>query len=111
LYLECRSSHGAFDFVLDVDFEIAPDRFPQATFKDGTTAEYGSHLDAYEYLLQEEQNVVVQHFMSTGDQYILNGQAGGVGPNANAENLSFRQSHGGPRSAGIPPSISSDERK
>jgi hypothetical protein len=111
LYLECRSAHGAFDFVLDVEFEISDDRFPQATFKDGTTAEYGSHLGAYEYLLQDEQNVLVQHFMSTGDQYVISGQAGAVGPNANAENLTFRQSHGDSRSAGDPPSISSDERR
>jgi hypothetical protein len=111
LYLECRSSHGVFDFVLDVEFEISHDRFPQATFKDGTTAEYGSHLGAYEYLLREGQQVLVQHFMSTGDQYVINGQAGAVGPNANSENLTFRQSRGDSMSADDPPSISSDERR
>ena len=111
LYLECRSSHGVFDFVLDVDFEISRDRFLQATFNDATTAEYGSHAGAYEYLLQEEQKVVVQHFMNTGDQYIINGQAGAVGPSANAEHLSLHQRIGTPRSAGDTPSTSSDERK
>ncbi len=105
LYLECRSSHGVFDFVLDVDFEVSPDRFPRATFKDATTAEYGSHLGTYEYLLQEKQKVVVQHFMSTGDQYVISGQAGAVGPNANAENLAFRQSLGSSTSAGDAPSF------
>jgi hypothetical protein len=109
LYLECRSSHGAFDFVLDVDFEISPDRFAQATFKDGTTGGYGSHLGAYEYLLPEEQKVLVQNFMSTGDQYVIGGQAGAVGPSANAEGLTFRQSHGDSRSAVDSPSISSGD--
>lgn len=91
LYLECRSSHGFFDFVLDVDFSISPDRFAQATFKDDKTTEYGAHLNAYEYLLPEPENVVVQQFFRGGDRYVVNGQAGAVGPNAAAQDLSFLQ--------------------
>jgi hypothetical protein len=91
LYLECRSSHGAFDFTLTVDFVIAPDRFPAATYKDETTSEYGVSVDAYEYLLPKAEQVVVQQFFGQGDKYVINGQAGAVGPNAKADGLSFGQ--------------------
>jgi hypothetical protein len=98
LYLECRSSHGLFDFLLNVDFEINPNAFARASFRDETTSEYGFH-DAYECLLDPTQQVVVQQFFGEGnrgdihmsnDRYEV-GQAGAVGPGSHAENVVFSQ--------------------
>ncbi len=95
LYLECRSSHGTFDFALEVDFRIDEDEFRLAEFRDETTTPYGAHVDAYEYLLPQHDQVVVQQFfskeISMGDQYNVTGQVGAIGPNAKAENNTFNQ--------------------
>ncbi|RKP50779.1 hypothetical protein [Trinickia fusca] len=95
LYLECRSSHGAFDFALEVAFRVDPEIFPSFTFDDETTSPYGAHLDAYEYLLPRHEQMVVQQFFSEriamGDQYNISGQAGAVGPNAQAAHNTFNQ--------------------
>jgi hypothetical protein len=95
LYLECRSSHGSFDFALDVEFRVSQETFYSSNFQDDTTTPYGAHLDAYEYLLPSNEQVVVQQFFSQelkmGDQYNVNGQVGAVGPNAKAENNTFNQ--------------------
>ncbi|MDO9482596.1 MAG: hypothetical protein Q8S96_06500 [Hydrogenophaga sp.] len=95
LYLECRSSHGTFDFALEVDFRIAADEFAIAEFKDETTSPFGAHVDAYESLLPRHDQVIVQQFfskdISMGDQYNVTGQVGAIGPNAKAENNTFNQ--------------------
>lgn len=94
LYLECRSSHGSFNFALEVDFVYAPEQFQSADYRDDNTSEYGAHADAYEYLLMDGQQKVVQQFfmesMHMGDHYET-GQAGAVGPHAKAENNTFQQ--------------------
>jgi len=95
LYLECRSSHGSFDFALEVDFRIAEGEFRSSEFRDETTTPGGAYLQAYEYLLPSSEQVVVQQFFSKetsmGDQYNVTGQVGAVGPNARAENNTFNQ--------------------
>lgn len=97
LYLECRSSHGSFDFVLDVKFQLACATFAQASFEDETASPYGAHIDAYEYRLSPEQQITVQQFFAKevkmGDQYNIKGQGGVIGPNAKVENISFQQSN------------------
>lgn len=95
LYLECRSSYGTFDFALEVDFRIAEEEFAPAEFRDETTTPYGAHVDLYEYLLPQPEQVVVQQFfskeISMGDKYNVSGQVGAIGPNAKAENNTFNQ--------------------
>jgi len=95
LYLECRSSHGSFDFTLDVEFRANEGDFQSFTFRDEMTSPYGAHLEAYEYVLPPHEKVVVQQFFSTeismGDQYNVSGQIGVVGPNAKADNNTFNQ--------------------
>jgi hypothetical protein len=95
LYLACRSSHGAFDFALEVDFRISAEEFASSEFCDETTTPYGAHVDAYEYLLPRSDQIVVQQFfskeISMGDQYNVRGQVGAFGPNAKAENNTFNQ--------------------
>jgi len=39
VYLEWKSSHGSFDFRLEVDFRIAEDEFPSSEFRDETTTQ------------------------------------------------------------------------
>ena len=94
LYLECRSSHGSFDFGLEVRFVVSAEDFHTAEYVDETTTGYGAHPDAYEYLLRDGQQHVVQQFfmesMHMGDHY-QTGQAGAVGPNSRAENNTFQQ--------------------
>ncbi|MBC9248389.1 hypothetical protein H4P12_17115 [Paracoccus sp. 11-3] len=94
LYLECRSSHGSFDFGLEVRFVVSAEDFYAAQYVDESTTGYGAHPDAYEYLLRDGQQHVVQQFfmesMNMGDHY-QTGQAGAVGPNSRAENNTFQQ--------------------
>lgn len=95
LYLECRSSHGAFDFSLEVNFQITAEKFQSFEFRDDTTTPYGAHVDAYEHLLSQSDQIVVQQFfskeISMGDEYNVTGQVGAVGPNAKAESNTFNQ--------------------
>lgn len=97
LYLECRSSHGAFDFALEVLFQIEPDTFQWYKFEDATTSPYGAYVEAYECLLPRREQTVVQQFfakeLSVGDQYNISGQAGAVGPNAHAAHNTFNHAH------------------
>jgi hypothetical protein len=95
LYLECRSSHSAFDFSLETDFRISQDEFLQTEFRDETTSPDGAYVDIYECLLPQEDRVVVNNFftkeMFVRDQYNVTGQVGAVGPNATSKNNTFSQ--------------------
>jgi len=95
LYLECRSSFGTFDFSLDVDFRISIEEFTSVDFHDDTTSPYGANIDAYQYVLPRDDQMMVQQFfakeITMGDQYSVTGQVGAIGPNAKAENNVFNQ--------------------
>lgn len=93
-YLECRSSFGAFDFVLEAEFVHSPETFIDSSYSD-TKSLLGYHRHAeYQYVLPDvERNRVQQFFaqhITMGDSYSAQ-QAGAIGPNATASNMSFQQ--------------------
>lgn len=63
LYLECRSSHGSFDFELHVRFSLSPDQFVAATYSDNNTTEMHACWSIYEYKLSDQQNKSIQEFI------------------------------------------------
>jgi hypothetical protein len=64
LYLECRSSHGSFDFQLDTTFRIDEKEFKNAVFHDQQSDSAPSQPPDYAYRLSEDQQVVVQQFFA-----------------------------------------------
>lgn len=94
IYLECRSSRGSFDFVLESEFEVNRRRFKIAQYADGHTDEYGRQIDEYKWGLVPEQRDRVQQFFVESfvmrDNYSA-GQAGAMGPNAKASHMTFQQ--------------------
>ncbi|WP_312834055.1 hypothetical protein [Comamonas sp.] len=95
LYLECRCSRGTFDFALEVDFRVSKEEFALAEFRDENTTHYRADVDAYEYLLLQQEQIVVQQYfsgdISMGDQYNVTGQIGAIGRSAKAKNNTFNQ--------------------
>ena len=94
LYLECRSSFGTFDFVFETEFVHSPTRFPESSYSDSKTL-LGDHRQAeYQHVLQGSETNRVQQFfaehITMGDSYNAQ-QAGAMGPNAKASNMSFQQ--------------------
>jgi hypothetical protein len=94
LYLECRSSFGAFDFVLEVEFVHSPGGFTESSYSDSKTL-LGHHRQTeYQYFLRDSEANRVQQFFAEhiimGDSYNAQ-QAGAMGPNAKASNMSFQQ--------------------
>ena len=83
LYLECRSSHGSFDFVLHTIFSVSKEDFQSAEYQDRTSTEYGVNHDMYRQHLNRGQQRLVQQFFVNSEinmaQYNT-GQAGAVGP-------------------------------
>lgn len=96
VYLECRSSRGAFDFVLECEFEIVGQRrFSTARYADAHTDEYGRQIDEYKWLLvPEERNRVHQFFAETvimGDQKSVGQGFIQEGDHAKAYDMTFQQ--------------------
>jgi hypothetical protein len=94
LYLECRSSFGTFDFVLETEFVHSPERFLKSSYSDSKT-HLGHHRQTeYQYVLPGSEMYRVQQFfaehITMGDSYNAQ-QAGAMGPNAKASNMSFQQ--------------------
>ena len=93
VYLECRSSHGSFDFDLHAQFSAPTESFWAAEYSDSTTT--GHYASPPEFgQLSEEDRVRVQNFFlpreHAGDVYITQ-QAGAVGPNANVQGVRLEQ--------------------
>lgn len=66
IYVECRSRHGVFDFLLDVRFKIEADKFGHAKeYKDAFLSTYGGQINAYKRLLPRDQARAVKRFFST----------------------------------------------
>jgi len=69
IYVECRSSHGVFDFLLEVRFRFDKDKFPHAVypnaeFKDDYLSRHGGQINAYKRLLPPDQMRTVNRFLS-----------------------------------------------
>ena len=94
LYLECRSSYGSFDFDLHTQFSTPTEKFLLAEYSDENTTEYYAQPPAYEHQLRNEERCRVQNFFlpreHVGDVFITH-QAGAVGPNARAQEISLEQ--------------------
>ena len=94
IFLECVSSIGRCDFDLSCDFSIAPDRFSSSDYRDHKTEEWKSLGDDWRHWLSDnERNRVQQFFVGNihmRDSYSA-GQAGAMGPNAHAHNITFQQ--------------------
>jgi hypothetical protein len=96
VYLECRSSRGAFDFVLECDFEVVGQRrFSAARYADSQTDDYGRQIDDYKGLLvPEERNRVQQFFAETiimGDHKSVGQGFFQEGDHAKASDMTFQQ--------------------
>jgi len=94
MYLGCRSSRGIFDFALEIDFYMDEQGFPNAEYSDEHTDQFGRQIDEYNWFLDEQGKNRIQHFfaerITVGDNYNA-GQAGAMGPNAQASNMTFQQ--------------------
>ena len=94
IYLECRSSRGVFDFDLRTGFRIDNQDFGGAVYSDSLTDQYSRQFDEYKHFVPREQANRIQQFFAEkivmGDQYTA-GQAGAMGPNSKASNMSFQQ--------------------
>jgi len=64
LYLECRSSHGSFDFKLAVTFRINISEFSSASYGGRDADALPGNEKFYEYRLPQDQRVLVQQFFS-----------------------------------------------
>jgi len=94
IYLECASSMGRFDFDLACDFVIDPDVFSTSEYHDQKSSEYGGRGDDWKFCLNDtEREKIYQFFIGSirmGDRYLA-GQAGAIGPSAQATNNTFQQ--------------------
>ncbi|MGD0544811.1 MAG: hypothetical protein ABSB65_10405 [Candidatus Acidiferrales bacterium] len=100
IYLECRSSHGEFDFKLDVTFRISQTEFGTAAYGDGDTNGWPEQVDQYQYRLSKDQQVVVQQFFS--DRMNVNSQVG-----FHQENSTVSSDKPGPNSQSGPVGVES----
>ena len=94
VYLECSSSMGRFDFVISCDFVIGKEKFLVSEYRDAKTEQNGPEGNDWRFWLdQGQQKEVVNFFvekMHMGDNYSA-GQAGAMGPGAQASNMTFQQ--------------------
>jgi hypothetical protein len=95
IYLECASTHGRFDFDLCCDYRIDELSFANIEYRDPKISEHGGRVDEWKrWLSQPQQEKVNQFFIgsiSMGDNYSA-GQAGAMGPGAQATGNTFQQS-------------------
>lgn len=94
IYLECSSSYGRFDFALNCTFSVNEGRFSTSEYKDSRTAQHGPEGDDWQHWLRKDQRQNVTKFfvkeLHMGDNYSA-GQAGAMGPGAQASNMTFQQ--------------------
>jgi DNA-binding CsgD family transcriptional regulator len=63
-YLECRSSYGLFDFLLEARFRSDPENFRSARYKDEHLTKPGAHVHPYKGLVPADSWPLVQQFLS-----------------------------------------------
>ena len=63
-YLECRSSYGSFDFLLEVKFRSDRDNFRRAKYTDEHMSRHGAQIHACEQLVPTHLRRFVQQFLS-----------------------------------------------
>jgi hypothetical protein len=94
IYLECSSSFGLFDFVISCDFQINERDFFVSEYRDLKTQQDGRQGNDWRYFLTQDERAKVQNFfveeIHMGDNYSA-GQAGAMGPGAQASNMTFQQ--------------------
>jgi len=94
VYLECASSFGRFDFVLNCSFVVNEREFPTSEYHDPKTVAGGPAGDDWRCWLDKGQQQNVTNFfvkgLHMGDNYSA-GQAGAMGPGAQASNMTFQQ--------------------
>jgi hypothetical protein len=94
IYLECASSMGRFDFDLACDFVVDEKQFSTSEYQQTKSAEHGWQGEDWKYCLNEAERERIQQFfigsIQMGDIYSA-GQAGAMGPNAQATNNTFQQ--------------------
>lgn len=91
VYLQCTSSFGQFDFELSCDFVLDQDGFSSSDYQDAKTQTPGSLGNNWRHWLPEDEgNKVQQFFFHVGDTYSAN-EAGAIGPNAQASNITFHR--------------------
>jgi hypothetical protein len=94
IYLECSSSYGRFDFALNCTFIVNEREFSTSEYKDSRTALDGPSGNYWQqWLSKDEQQNVTKFFVKElhmGDNYSA-GQAGAMGPGAQANNMTFQQ--------------------
>jgi hypothetical protein len=94
VYLDCFSFIGLFEFVISGDFLIDESSFFASVYSDSQTQQNGREGDVWRHLLPQREKVKVQNFfveeLHMGDNYST-GQAGAMGPGAQASNMTFQQ--------------------
>ena len=94
IYLECSSSIGRFDFVISCDFEINEERFLASEYRDSKTAQDGPEGDDWRHWLNPKQQKAINNFF-VGELHMRDvysaGQAGAMGPGAQANQMTFQQ--------------------
>jgi hypothetical protein len=94
VYLECSSTLGRFDFDISCDFVISKNEFARSEYKDSKTSQDGPEGDDWQHWLNNGQRQNVTNFFvkgfHMGDNYSA-GQAGAMGPGAQASNMTFQQ--------------------
>jgi len=88
LYLECRSSHGVFDFELETVFRIDEKGFGEAEFPNDQSNRYPASPPDFAYRLSEDQQVVVQQFFAR--EVKVNNKVGG-GKNVKSSSQSMER--------------------
>jgi hypothetical protein len=80
--------------VISCDFEINERTFHSSDYQDDKTEQNGPQGDDWRFWLDDQQQRVVQNFfvekVHMGDRYSA-GQAGAMGPGAQASNMTFQQ--------------------
>jgi DNA-binding CsgD family transcriptional regulator len=62
-YLECRSSYGTFDFLLEARFRNDRDNFRSARYTDDHVIRRGANIHPYSQLVPKDLQGFVQHFL------------------------------------------------
>jgi DNA-binding CsgD family transcriptional regulator len=63
-YVGCRSSHGSFDFQLQVNYHIDRGNFRVEDYTDEHTTRQDARIPSYEDMLRPDHRMAVAHFFS-----------------------------------------------
>lgn len=97
IYLECRSSYGIFDFIIEVEFIISGETFLTSTYNDEKIVNlYGREPDMYQqFSLIDDKNMIQINQIFQGETIMRDkyeaGQVGTQGPNAHSQDMTFNQ--------------------